>query len=60
LIFPFSESTEKLSIQLNQLSGSANMMMNGPNPMRQLVLEVKQYFDEKLAFVKGQPITTLD
>ena len=59
LVFPFSELTERLAIDLNRQSGSSSIMSNGPNPMKQLINEVKVYYDERIAFLKGNQITKI-
>lgn len=49
-IFPFSEESERLAIALNkQCSTTGGSVMGGPNSMKQLVVEIKQYYDEKAA-----------
>ncbi len=57
LIFPFSSRSEQLAIELNKQSGSSGnqMVMNGPNHMKQLVNEIKVYYDERMAFLKKKP-----
>jgi hypothetical protein len=55
LIFPFNEITEELAITLNKMSSSSGNSQNvgGPNIMKQLINEVKVYYDEKLLFFKS-------
>ena len=55
LIFPFNEITEELAITLNKMSSSSGNSQNvgGPNIMKQLINEVKIYYDEKLLFIKS-------
>ena len=71
LIFPFSNLSEQLSVELNKQSASlgrggdnvgmgnsvgskANINMSGPNHMKQLINEIKQYYDDRAAFMKSQ------
>jgi hypothetical protein len=54
MIFPFNQVTEQLAIQINIGGSSAHQSMNGPNHMKQLINEIKQYYDDKVAFLKGQ------
>lgn len=55
MIFPFSDESERLAIELNKqcsmTGGSASV--GGPNQMKQLVHEIKQYYEEKAQFLKN-------
>ena len=58
LIFPFSKSTEQLAIELNRTAANTQgaghcLNVGGPNLMKQLVAEVRSYYDERLQFFKG-------
>lgn len=59
LIFPFSKSSEQLAVELNRsATGTAGaghcLNVGGPNLMKQLVGEVRTYYDERLQFFKGK------
>ena len=47
--------TEQLAIEINRSGNAGSHMasMNGPNHQKQLINEIKEYYDEKLAFQKG-------
>ena len=52
LIFPFSKMTEELAIDINKKGGGGSQI--GPNLMKQLVSEVKIYYDDKINYLKNQ------
>lgn len=47
--------SEQLAIDINKSgnAGSSHLTMNGPNHMKQLINEIKEYYDDKQAFLKG-------
>lgn len=56
-IFPFNKVTEQLSIQLNRQTGmGTTVTVTGPNNannMKQLILEIKNYYEHRNEFQKG-------
>ena len=55
LIFPFNQISEQLAIDINKSGASgSHMTMNGPNHMKSLINEIKQYYDDRHLFLRGQ------